>query len=149
MWRGGPLAAALQGMCGLKFIQRWFASIIDLPTFGIQCRGVGGWEGSWGGGSGSQNNVCSCAICCVLISDECACVMQTEKSTKLSVGRGRGAGFILWACDEAEESDGGKRLWKIRRDRLLAVGQVCNCPRSPRPPQCLCNVLQLWLKFDD
>lgn len=41
---------------------------------------------------------------------------------------------------------GGKWLWKIRHTHLLAVGQVSNCPRSP---ECLCNVLQLLLKFDD
>lgn len=41
---------------------------------------------------------------------------------------------------------GGKWLLKIRHKHLLAVDQVCNCPTSP---QCLCNVLQLLLKFDD
>lgn len=34
MERGEPLGTVLQGMCGVKFIQWWFAGIIDLPSLG-------------------------------------------------------------------------------------------------------------------
>lgn len=72
---------------------------------------------------------------------------EDNKAQLIIKGRGKRSRLYSEGLDMRHRNQiGGKWLLKIRHTHLLAVGQVCNCPRSL---ECLCNVLQLLLKFDD
>lgn len=76
----------------------------------------------------------------------CMCAVDNKAKLIIKGARERDRLYTEGLDMRQRNQIGGKWLLKIRHNHLLAVGQVCNCPRSP---ECLCNVLQLLLKFDD